>query len=150
MLGTLNEMQMNHFLLSQTVGRVACTNEKIPYIVPVTYIYNGKDIITQTKEGMKLDIMRKNPNVCFEVDSMSNMANWQSVILNGTFHELKGKEAEKARDFLFNHLWPLLTSSTIHPHEHAASASAIDDSNRIKPVMFRIEIKNKSGRFEKQ
>jgi nitroimidazol reductase NimA-like FMN-containing flavoprotein (pyridoxamine 5'-phosphate oxidase superfamily) len=74
MFGTLNEMQMNHFLLSQTGGRVACTNGKIPYFVPVTYIYNGKDIITQTKEGMKLDIMRKNPNVCFEVDSMSNMA----------------------------------------------------------------------------
>lgn len=97
-----------------------------------------------------LDIMRKNPNVCFEVESMSNMANWQSVILNGTFHELKGNEAEKTRDYLFNYLWPLLTSSTIHPHEHTASASAIDDSNRIKPVMFRIEIKNKSGRFEKQ
>jgi hypothetical protein len=63
---------------------------------------------------------------------------------------LRGKEAEKTRDYLFNHLWPFLTSSTIHPHEHGVSASAIDDSDRIKPVMFRIEIKNKSGRFENQ
>ena len=55
---------------------------------------------------MMLDIMRKNPNVCFEVESMSNMANWQSVILNGTFHELKGNEAEKTRDYLLTTCGP--------------------------------------------
>ena len=81
--------------------------------------------------------------------SMANMANWQSVILFGTFHELKGKEAQKARDYLFNRVWPLLTSSTIHPHEHEVSGT-VDDGNRIKPVMYRIKIKEKSGRFEKQ
>lgn len=149
MLGELDEMQIDHFLLSQAVGRIACTNGKIPYIVPVTYVYDGKGIICQTKEGKKLNILRNNPNVCFEVDTMENMANWQSVIINGTFHELKGKEAEKARDYLFNHMWPYLTSATIHPHEHEASLSGIDDTNRIKPVMFKITIKEKTGRFEK-
>ena len=41
--------------------------------------------------------MRANPNVCFEVDAMSNMANWQSVILFGTFHELKGKKLDEGK-----------------------------------------------------
>ena len=149
MLGELDEMQIDHFLLSQAVGRIACTDGKWPYIVPVTYVFDGKDIIGQAREGMKLNMMRANPNVCFEVDLMANMANWQSVILLGTFHELKGKEAQKARDYLFRHVWPLLTSSTIHPHEHEVSGNP-DDSNRIKPVMYRIKIKEKSGRFEKQ
>jgi len=149
MLGKLDEMQIDHFLLSQAVGRIACTDGKRPYIVPVTYVYDGKDIIGQAREGLKVNIMRANPNVCFEVDLMANMANWQSVILFGTFHELKGKEAQKARDFLFNRVWPLLTSSTIHPHEHEVSGT-VDDGNRIKPVMYRIKIKEKSGRFEKQ
>ncbi len=150
MLGELDEMQMNHFLLSQAVGRIACTDGKKPYIVPVTYVYDGKDIIGQTKEGKKLNILRRNPNVCFEVDAMQNMANWQSVIANGEFHELKGRAAEKARNYLFNHMWPFLTSATIHPHEHETSTSAVDDTNRVKPVMFRIRIKGKTGRFEKQ
>ncbi len=150
MLGELDDMQMNHFLLSQAVGRIACTDGKKPYIVPVTYVYDGKDIIGQTKEGKKLNILRTNSNVCFEVDAMQNMANWQSVIINGTFHELKGKEAEKARNYLFNHMWPFLTSATIHPHEHEVSVSGVDDTNRIKPVMFRIRVKEKTGRFEKQ
>ncbi len=150
MLGELNELQIDHFLLSQAVGRIACVNGTRPYIVPITFVYDGKEIIAQSMEGMKLDIMRKNPNVCFEVDSLSNMANWQSVIINGTFHELKKEAAIKARDYLFNHMWPLLTSSTIHPHEHGESSSAVDDANRVKHVMFKIKIKDKTGRFEKQ
>jgi uncharacterized protein len=149
MLGSLNEMQIDNFLLSQTVGRIACTDGKLPYIVPITYVYDGSDIISQTIEGRKLDIMRKNPNVSFEVDAMSNMANWRSVIINGKFQELKGEESLKARDYLFDRLWPLQTSSTIHPHEHGVSVE-VDDTNRIKPIMFKIKVKTKTGRFEKR
>jgi uncharacterized protein len=150
MLGELNEIQMNHFLLTQAVGRIACTDGKKPYIVPVTYVYDGKDIIGQTREGKKLDMLRNNPNVCFEVDAMHNMANWRSIIINGTFSELKGTDADKAREYLFNQIWPYLTSSTIHSHEHEASHASVNDVNRVKPIMFRIKIKEKTGRFEKQ
>jgi nitroimidazol reductase NimA-like FMN-containing flavoprotein (pyridoxamine 5'-phosphate oxidase superfamily) len=149
MLGELNELQIDHLLLSQFVGRIACTDGKVPYIVPVTYIFDGKAIIGQSKKGKKLDIMRVNPNVCFQVDTVQNMANWRSVIATGTFRELEGKEEVEARDYLFNHLWPFLTSTTIHPHEHASSLASVDDSNRIKPVMFKIVIDKKTGRFEK-
>jgi uncharacterized protein len=150
MLGQLNELQIDHFLVSRAVGRLACTDGTTPYIVPITYAFDGKNIIAQTKEGSKLEFMRKNPEVCFEVDSMSNMVNWQSVIVTGTFFELSGKDALEAREYLFNQLWPYLTSATVHPHEHAISITKPDESNRIKPVMFRIEIKEKTGRFEKQ
>ncbi len=147
MLGELNEIQIDNLLLSQAVGRIGCTDGEKPYIVPVTYVYDGKDIIGQTKEGKKVDIMRNNPNICFEVDAMTNMESWQSVILFGTFQELKGKASQKAREYLFGHAWPLSTISTIHPHEHEVTAK-VDDSNRIKPIMYRIKIKERSGRFE--
>ncbi len=150
MLGELNELQINHFLLAQAIGRLACTDGKKPYIVPVTYVYDGKDIIGQTREGKKLTILRKNPNVCFEVDAMNNMANWRSVVIDGTFVELKGETADKARDYLFDRVWPYLTSSTIHPHQHETSRASVNDANRIKPIMFRIKVKSKTGRFEKQ
>ncbi len=149
MLGELNDMQIDHLLLSQFVGRIGCTDGEKPYIVPVTYVYDGKYIIGQTGEGLKLNIMRKNPNVCFEVDSMTNMANWQSAVLFGTFEELKEEEAAGAREYMFNHMWPLLTSATIHPHEHEASISSVDDTNRVKPIMYRIRVNEKTGRFEK-
>ena len=149
MLGELNEAQINNLLLSQAVGRIGCTDGKQPYIVPVTYVFDGKDIYGQTRMGTKLDLMRKNTNVCFQVDTMLNMANWQSVVVFGTFQELKGKAAVKARAYLYDRVLPLMTSSTIHAHEHEV-LSKIDDSNHVKPVMYRIKIKTKTGRFEKQ
>jgi nitroimidazol reductase NimA-like FMN-containing flavoprotein (pyridoxamine 5'-phosphate oxidase superfamily) len=149
MIGELNESQIDHLLHRQAVGRIGCADEGQPYIVPVTYVYDGKDIIGQTKEGMKLDIIRKNPTVCFEVDVMSNMNNWQCIILNGTFSELKGKAAIEAREYLFNRVWPLLTDSAIHPHQHEATGR-IDDPDRVKPIMYRIKIKERSGRFKIQ
>ena len=149
MLGELNEMQVNNLLMSQAIGRIGCVNGKHPYIIPVTYVFDGKDIFGQTHEGTKLNILRKNPNVCFQIDSILNMANWQSVLVFGTFHELKGKAALKAKTYLHDRVLPLMTSSTIHAHEHQVIGK-VDDSSRFKPIMYRILIKEKTGRFEKQ
>jgi len=149
MLGQLSNAQINNILSSQVVGRVACTDGKQPYIVPVTFCYDGKHIYGQTNEGTKLEILRKNPSVCFETDIIIDMRNWQSVIVYGEFEELTNKEAEKARDILFDRVFPLLTSSTIHAHEHRVTTE-LDDSNRVKYVMYRIKIDKITGRFEKQ
>jgi nitroimidazol reductase NimA-like FMN-containing flavoprotein (pyridoxamine 5'-phosphate oxidase superfamily) len=49
---------------------------------------------------------------------MTDMANWRSVLAYGTFEELKGEEARNAGAILFNRIFSLMTSSTIHGHEH--------------------------------
>ncbi len=149
MLGELNALQINNLLSSQVIGRLACIDGKQPYIVPVTYCYDGVYIYGQTNEGKKLDILRKNKNVCFEVDAMTDMRNWQSVIVYGTFEILKNKESERARETFLNTIFPLMTSSTVHKHEHDTSV-AVDDNTRIKYTMYRIRIKKMTGRFEKQ
>lgn len=149
MLGELNDVQIKNVLASQAIGRLACLDGKHPYVVPVTYAFDGKYIYGQTIDGLKLKLLRKNPNVCFEVDMIADMANWQTVLVFGKFEELKDAEAKKAREQLFNRVFPLLTSSTIHPFEHDEK-SKINDSRRIKPVMYRIRISKITGRFEKQ
>jgi uncharacterized protein len=149
MLGELNKIEVENLLTSQVLGRLACTDGLKPYIVPVTYTYDGEYIYGQTNVGTKLKIMRKNPNVCFEVERMMDMANWQSVIVHGKFEELKGKESEVAREILLNKVFYLLTSSTVHTHEHGVT-TALDDSNRIKTVMYRIKIEKITSRFERK
>jgi nitroimidazol reductase NimA-like FMN-containing flavoprotein (pyridoxamine 5'-phosphate oxidase superfamily) len=149
MLGTLTEIQMNNLLTMQAVGRIGYSDGKKSYITPVTYSFDGTYIYGQTNEGLKLDLMRINPFVCFEVDSMLNMANWESVIVWGYFEELKDKVAIKAREYMYNRILDLLTSSTIHLHEHG-SPHDTKESDRIKRIMYRIRITEKSGRFEKQ
>jgi nitroimidazol reductase NimA-like FMN-containing flavoprotein (pyridoxamine 5'-phosphate oxidase superfamily) len=149
MLGELNTQEIQNILLSQVVGRLACTDKKQPYIVPVTYAYDGEYIYGQSNEGLKLAILRKNPIICFEVDVMTDMANWRSVIVSGNFEELKDMEADKARDILFGRVFTLMTSSTIHAHQHDVEEKP-DDSNRVKHIMYRIKIRKITGRFEKQ
>ena len=149
MLGELDTYKMKNILASQSLGRLACCKDRQPYIIPVTYAFDGDCIYGQSNEGMKLDIMRQNPNVCFEVDQMTDMRNWQSVIVYGIFEELKGADAEAARELLFGRVYTLTTSSTVHLHEHAET-SKIDDAVRVKHVMYRIKIESMTGRFEKQ
>jgi uncharacterized protein len=149
MLGKLDEQKMKSLLSSQVLGRLACSDGKQPYIVPVTYTYDGEYIYGQTNIGKKLKMLRKNPMVCFEVDTMTDMRHWQSVIVFGKFEELDKAAAKKARDILFDRVFSLMTSSTIHGHGHAAN-SQVDDSKRVKHVMYRIKIERITGRFEKQ
>jgi len=149
MLGQLNDLQINNLLASQVVGRLACTDSVQPYLVPVTYAFDGTCIYGQTNEGMKLSLLRKNPNVCFEVDVMMDMANWQSVVVRGRFEELKNEAADKARLVLYNRVFPLMTSATIHGEQHEVEHE-LEDATRIKPVLYRIVIDEKTGRFEKR
>ena len=149
MVGVLDIAQINNILSSQAVGRLACTDGVQPYIVPLTYCYDGKYIYGQTNEGTKLKMLRQNPNVCFETEILTDMRNWQSVIVYGKFEELQGEEANKARETLFGHVFPLLTSSTVHAHEHEVTGE-LDDSSRVKYVMYRIKIRKMTGRFEKE
>jgi nitroimidazol reductase NimA-like FMN-containing flavoprotein (pyridoxamine 5'-phosphate oxidase superfamily) len=149
MLGELTRDQIESILSSQALGRLACCVNNQPYIVPITYAYDGKYIYGQSNEGKKLEMMRQNPKVCFEVDMMVSMNNWKSVVVNGHFEELSEAEAAKAREVLFERVFTLQTSSTVHPHQHETS-SQVDDSNRVKYIMYRIRIDSVSGRYEKQ
>ena len=148
MVGTLTNEQVENLLTSQVQGRLACTDGERPYIVPVNYCYDGKYIYGQTNEGKKLSILRKNANVCFEVGVMIDNKNWQTVLVYGKFEELYGKKAEKAKDTLYNSSFYLMSHSSIHTHQHKVSGK-LDDSNRKKAIMYRINIKKITGRFEK-
>lgn len=148
MLGELSKLEIENLLLSQNLGRLACSGNNKPYIVPVTYVFDGKYIYGQTNEGTKLDILRKNPAVCFEVDAMTSMTNWQCAVVFGRFEELAGADALTARNILFGKVFSLMTSKTIHKHEHSSDDEPVDDARRVKYVMYRISIDEVTGRFE--
>ena len=56
-------------------------------MVPGNYIYDGHFIMAHSLKGMKIEMMRKKPKVCFEVDEMKNFTNWRSVIVWGEYQE---------------------------------------------------------------
>ena len=50
------------------VMHLALSDNNLPFLVPVFYTYNGTFIYFHSaKAGTKIDIMKKNNNVCFEI-----------------------------------------------------------------------------------
>ncbi len=96
MLGELNSSQIENVLQGEVIGRIGCHADDITYVVPVSYVYDGVYAYAHTKEGLKIEMMRTNPMVCFEVDVIENMSNWRSVIAWGKFEEIKKPEERKA------------------------------------------------------
>jgi uncharacterized protein len=150
MQGNLTIEQMEHVLRAQVVGRIGCVAKNRVYVVPVTYVFDNGHIYAHSREGMKIQIMRKNPSVCFEVDAIDNLANWRSIIIRGEFEELKKEQDQKAaRKILVDRLVPLITGETVNPLRHIGHPPEIVQKP-VKAVMYRIKIKEMTGRFEKQ
>src|SRR4051794_27195849 len=113
MLGSLQHREIEEVLTSQLVGRIGCHSNGETYVVPISYAYDGNYIYCHTEEGKKITIMRQNPRICFQVEEMKNMANWKTVIVQGEFEELKGRqERNAAMQTLLSRYLPVISSIT--------------------------------------
>ncbi|MBS1915336.1 MAG: pyridoxamine 5'-phosphate oxidase family protein [Bacteroidetes bacterium] len=147
MFGTLNPQEIEEFLKKQFIGRIGCHADGKTYVVPISYAYDGKNIYCHTQEGMKIKMMRENPSVCFEVDTLETMATWKSVIGYGSFQEITDKEERaKALHILLSRVYPFISSKKMQLGEHWPFEP--DDPNEIKGVVFKIHLSEKTGRCE--
>ncbi len=142
MIGELTATEIERVLSSNIIGRIGCHAFGKTYVVPITYAYDGQYIYVQGREGMKLHMMRSNPHVCFEVDSMDKLANWESVIANATFEELHGELASRAWRMLVDRVGKTASKppgETVHPK-----------AGKTPDILYRLRLDEKSGRFEKR
>lgn len=149
MLGKLTNAQIEQVLHAECIGRIGCANGEKMYVVPVTYVYHEGFIYAHSREGEKIRMMRKNSNVCFQVDAMENMTNWRSVILWGKYEELNSeKDQEMGMKIMKDRLAPFQTSETVGPVKNPPhSPDVVEKALRV--VAYRIRITEKTGRFEK-
>ena len=86
--------EIDQFLTCARVGRIGLILKEGPYIVPVGYGYaEGKIFFHTCGEGLKMDAMQSNPEVCFEVDeSTSDGSLAKSVILWGRAEIISDKD----------------------------------------------------------
>ncbi|MDP9259129.1 MAG: pyridoxamine 5'-phosphate oxidase family protein [Actinomycetota bacterium] len=143
MLGELTSDEIDGVLRSEAIGRIGCYAFGRPYVVPITYAYDGIAVYGHSREGLKLRMMRSHPTVCFEVERFESPSSWQSVIALGTFSELEPPEAEIAMELLRRRLAPLVASATSAP-DGLLHASGMPWS------VFRILLAERTGRFERR
>jgi nitroimidazol reductase NimA-like FMN-containing flavoprotein (pyridoxamine 5'-phosphate oxidase superfamily) len=149
MLGSLSDSEVEALLRANVVGRIGCRYNDSMLIVPVTYAYDGTYVIGHTVEGLKIDLLRKNPECCFEVDSMKSLSNWQSVIAMGTFEEVSGEIAAAALKMLLARLDSMPTSETSQPQRMGLSSATRAQTQTNNPIIYRIRLKEVTGRFER-
>lgn len=90
----MTHIEIDQFLTCARVGRLGMSLESGPYIVPVGYAFaNGEIFFHTCSKGSKIDGLRKNSNVCFEVDeALSDTSMFKSVIVLGTADFISDKE----------------------------------------------------------
>jgi uncharacterized protein len=148
MFGTLSNQEINQVLSDQLLGRIGLSDSHNTYIIPISYAFIDNTIYCHTREGFKLKIMRSNPSVCFEVEAISDMANWKSVLCMGKFEEIVDKEHRtQALQHLVDRLLPIMSSETTHLFPNWPFPPS--NLNEIRGVVFKISILSVTGRFEK-
>jgi len=151
MIGKLTATEIQEVLIKNTLGRIGCNDGYNTYIIPINYVYDGKYILCHSQLGMKIQIMRQSPRVCFEVDEIIHFNNWKSVIVLGEYQELtKERDRYNAMQFFINNMLHVKISDTAkfdEMYNNARSTSALTQTT--KPIIYRIYIEEASGRFEK-
>jgi len=150
MIRKLSSSEIDDLLNKQIVGRIGCCYENEIYVVPISYAYEANVIYCHSFEGKKIEMMRKNPKVCFQVDEMKEMGNWKSAIAWGEFEEIMDKkERNKALEILLQRRLPFISSITTHLGKTwPFSAENREELDKIPGIVFRISIKEKTGKIE--
>lgn len=141
MLGVLSRSAITRLLREGTVGRLGIHADGRTYVVPVTYVYDGDAVYGHSVLGQKIRMMRKSPEVCFEVDDIDDLANWRSVIASGRYEELTGDVAVAAAKLIAARLGPLTTSATAGPRGARRGGRTF--------ISYRIRLGERSGRYER-
>lgn len=151
MLGILDDQKINDVLESNIVGRLGYTDGHRIYIIPISYyFFNRKYIFAHSREGQKIEILRKNPDVCMEVDEISTLSNWKSVVVWGKYEEITdARERYYALDLLIRKINKYrIKEMNILSSELPEIEESMVIPDREKTIVYRILIEKKSGRFE--
>jgi nitroimidazol reductase NimA-like FMN-containing flavoprotein (pyridoxamine 5'-phosphate oxidase superfamily) len=148
MMGQLTSGEIDNLLHQAVLGRIGCSDGQKIYVIPISYVYDGQYVYCHTHEGLKIDILRKNPTVCFEVEIIENLANWQTVIAHGVFEELTDPALRMdALQKLYDRRLPAITSQTTKLKEEWPFGA--ESLGQIEGIALRIRLDSKTGRFEK-
>jgi len=82
--------EMEQIVNRASVGRLGLADADEPYVVPLNFVYHDGCIYFHTGlDGRKLEIIEKNPRVCFEVDEEGDLVvNEQSCLSTAYYYSV--------------------------------------------------------------
>jgi uncharacterized protein len=137
MIQELTAHEIDQILRHERIGRIGSTSVGHVEITPIIYGYDGDSIFGHSRFGRKIQYMRGNPEVCFEVEEVIDPTSWRIVVLRGTYMELSDP---RERDVAMRRI---LAQAGGGPESSAVQVERGDDL-----VIYRIAITDRSGRRE--
>jgi nitroimidazol reductase NimA-like FMN-containing flavoprotein (pyridoxamine 5'-phosphate oxidase superfamily) len=127
----MSPAETHELLERQSFGHLGCAREGRPYVVPMNYAYDGKDLFFFTTEGMKTHFIEANPEVCLQVEEVASPSQWRSVMVNGRAERItQTEDVQHAMQHILNRN-PSLTP--------AISATSLDAWGRAVDIaLYRV------------
>src|SRR5262245_44216157 len=127
----MSPAEMHALLQRESFGHLACARDNRPYVVPMHYAYDGKELYFFTTQGMKTRYIDANPQVCLQVEEIKDSAHWRSVMVTGRASEITdSQESQRAMKSITDRN-PSLTP--------AISATQVDSIGRAVGIaLYRI------------
>lgn len=107
--------EVDAIIMKASICRLGMVDNGVPYIVPMNFGYDGDHLYFHcAKEGRKIDVLRRSPKVCFEIEvdhglSIGGLAcqctnDYESVMGDGKAELIEGGPAQKAGlDIIMSH-----------------------------------------------
>lgn len=123
--------EMHALLQRESFGHLGCARDGRPYVLPMHYAYDGKELFFFTTEGMKTQFIEANPKVCLQVEEITDSTHWRSVMVIGQAEQLTNAEELERAMKLITERNPSLTP--------AISATQLDTWGRAVDIaLYRI------------
>jgi len=132
----MSPAEMHALLQRQSFGHLGCANDGRPYVVPMNYAYDGKELYFFTTEGMKTQFIATNPKVCLQVEEVTDSTHWRSVMVIGQAERLTDSdEMERGMKLITERnpaLLPAISATQLDTWGRAVDIALY----RIKPEMI--------------
>ena len=127
----MSPAEMHALLQRESFGHLGCARDGRPYVVPMHYAYDGKELYFFTTQGMKTQYIDANPEVCLQVEEIEDTAHWRSVMVVGKASEITNSDDMQRAMKHITERNPSLTP--------AISATQVDSMGRAVDIaLYRI------------
>lgn len=138
----MSDVECRQVLQSANLGRLACARNNQPYVVPINFAFDGTYIYGFTTVGQKVEWMRTNQLVCFEMDQITDHNHWVSIVIFGRYEELPDTpdcQCARSQAYKFLQERAMWWEPAYISQEHR------DQSHSLTPVFYRIHIEKMTG-----
>lgn len=150
MILKLGKSKCRTLLSNNYIGHLAYIYKNRPFVIPITYYYDGSTntLLGYSGNGHKINALRIANGVSVEISEIDSVNTWKSVLVQGAFYEFEGSSAK-----INLHKFSEGVKEIIRKKEGKNLKYLSEFSSKIykegPPIVFKIDVEELTGRERK-